>query len=217
MLLDLIKRVKNDSRYRIRFFLIASLLGNIGYSVFLFVVSQVTASRWFFVMAVYYALLSLLRGFITSKTGKEKSFVAKVKALRACGCFLLLINAVVSAMMFLLLRGYKPIKHHEITVITIATYTFCALTVAIIGSVKFIRRKDYVYSSAKIISLVSASVSMVTLTNTMLSTWGNAQTEILRAVILPILCIVVSAFIIACAVIMTQKSTRILKNEKTRK
>jgi hypothetical protein len=217
MLPALLHRLAKDAPYRIRVFLLASFLLNIVYSAFLMIVSLLYSSKWFFVMSVYYGLLSLSRIFVYSQTAEGKSTTAKIKTMHACGWFLLLINATVSVMMFILMRGHQPIQHHEITVITIATYTFSALTVAIVGSVKFIKRNDYVYSSAKIISLISASVSLVTLTNTMLSTWGDESTALLRSIILPILCGVVSAFIVVCAILIILKTVKDLKYEKERK
>ncbi len=217
MLPELLQKLKKDALYRIRFFLLASFALNVVYSAFLFVISQAYSSKWFFVTSVYYALLSASRIFVFSQTSERKTVIAKIQTMQVCGWFLLLINATVSVMMFVLMRGYQPVQYHEITVITIATYTFSALTVAIVGSVRFIKRNDYVYSTAKIISLISASVSMVTLTNTMLSTWGDEETILLRSIILPILCGVVAVFIIVCAILMIRNSSKELKNEKKRK
>ena len=99
-----------------------------------------------------------------------------------------------------------------------ATYTFTALTVAIINSIKYVKKHEHVYFCAKIISLICASVSIVTLTNTMLATFGQ-DNALLRRIVLPILCAVVSVFIIVSAIFMICKANlyiRILKNEKER-
>jgi hypothetical protein len=119
-------------------------------------------------------------------------------------------------MMFVLIYGESPVKQYEITVIALAAYTFAALGFAIAGSIKRFRSDGGIYFSTKLITLVSASVSMVTLTNTMLATWGEDDAR-LRNIILPILSFCVSIFIIACAIFMIRKSVmdlRKLKNEK---
>ena len=118
--------------------------------------------------------------------------------------------------MFLLIYGNQFVKHHEITVITLATYTFSALTVAIWGSVKFIKKNNYLFSCVKLINLISASVSLVTLTNTMLATFGQ-DNALLRSIVLPILSGVVSLFIITTAILMIRKANldlRVYKNAK---
>ena len=192
-----------------------SLLFNFGYAIFLFVVSQAYFSKWFFVMSIYYALLSIARIFMFFETTPKSSLRKKILIMRACGCFLLLLNLVVSVMVFLLIYTVPYAKYHEIIVITLAAYTFSALTLAIVSIVKHLKKNDYLYSCVKVINLISASVSMLTLTNTMLATFGD-ETTLLRNIILPILSGVVAIFIVVCAILMIRKANndlKVLKNE----
>ena len=207
------ERIKTDTTFRIRLFLCLSFLFNIAYSIFLFAVSQIYSSKWFFVTSIYYGLLSVVRIFIYSQITLQKQLVSKIKAMRACGYFLLSINLVFSTMTFILINGNQYIQHHEIVVITLATYTFTSLTIAIINSIKYLRKNDYLHTCAKIISLISASVSIVTLTNIMLCTFGE-DNLLLRSIILPILSGFVSIFIIVCALLMTSKANLDLRNLK---
>ena len=216
--MSIIERLITDTRFRIKLFLSISFCFNILYSVFLLAVSFVYSSKWFFVMSVYYGLLFVARIFVFVQIKPQKETRLEIKTMRSCGYFLLLINVTVATMMFVLMRSSNA-KYNQIVVIALATYTFCSLTTAIINSVKYLKRKRYVYSSAKLISLTSASISMVTLTNTMLATFGE-ENELLRIIILPILCSVVCAFIIVSAVLMIRKADidiRKLKNGKERK
>lgn len=213
MQFSFLDKIRKDEQYRIKTFLRFSLVFNIAYSTFLFVIARVYFSRWFFVMSIYHLMLSTVRAMVFVQINPKKSERSKITTMRACGCFLLLINLIVSVMMFILVYESNPVKHHEITVITIAAYTFSALSVAIISSVKHFRKNNHVYFSAKIISLTSASVSMATLTNTMLATFGANNTS-LRKVILPLLCGAIALFIILTAVFMIRKANadlRILK------
>ena len=170
-------------------------------------------------ISIYYGLLSLSRIFVFLQSSPKKRLVSKIKTMRVCGFFLLSINLVFSTMMFLLIYGNQYVKHHEITVITLATYTFTSLTIAIVNSVKYLRKNDHLHSCAKLIGLISASVSIVTLTNTMLSTFGEDEL-LLRSIILPLLSGFVAIFIIVCAILMIRKANldlRILENGKERK
>ena len=218
MLSSLFDKIKNDTHYRIKIFLQISFVFNIAYSIFLFVVSQIYYSKWFFVMSIYYGLLSAARIFIFIQAQPKKDMRSNIITMRACGYFLLLINLVVSTIMFILTYRNNVIKHHEITVITLATYTFSSLTIAILGIIKHLKRNNHVYSCVKIISLTSASVSLATLTNTMLATFGE-NNLLLRNIILPSLCGIIAIFIIICAILMIRKANldiRILKNEEKR-
>lgn len=214
----LFERIKKDASFRVKFLLCASFLLNIAYAVFLFVVGQLYATRWFLVMSAYYGVLSVARVFTFLRLAPQKRLAVKIKTMRDCGIFLLLIDLVVSVMMQFLVFGDRMVSYHEITVITLATYTFSSLTVAIVSSVKSLKRNDHVYSCVKLLSLTSASVSMVTLTNTMLSTFGE-ENMLLRSIILPLLSGAVSIFIITCAILMIRKANmdlRTLKNEEER-
>ena len=214
----LIKRLKTDGHYRIKVFLRFSVLFNFLYSVFLFVVNRINGSDWLFIMSVYYALLSVVRIFIFLQIEPRKQLRTKLKTMRWCGYFLFLLNVVVSALIFILIYKNQTVKHHEITVIALATYTFSSLTIAIVSSVKYLKKRDYVYSCVKVISLVCASVSIVTLTNIMLATFGE-ENMLLRSIILPILSAVVCSFIIVCAILMIRTANielRKLKNEEER-
>ena len=213
------ERIKIETAFITKLFLCLSFIFNIAYSVFLFVVSQMYSSKWFFVKSIYYGILSVARIFVCLQISPQKHLVSKIKTMRACGCFLLSINLVFSTMMFVLIYGNRYIKYHEIIVIALATYTFTSLTMAIINGIKYLSKNDYLLSCAKIISLISASVSIVTLTNIMLSTFGE-NNSLLRSIILPILSGFVSIFIIVCAILMIRKANldlRKLKNGKERK
>ncbi len=214
MLAALFERMKTDAPFRIKLFLCLSFIFNIAYSVFLFIVGRIYASEWFLAISVYYGLLSLSRIFVFLQISTKKRLVSKIKTMRVCGYFLLFINLVFSVMTFILIYGNQSAQYHEITVITLATYTFTSLTVAIINSVKYLRKNDHLHSCAKLISLISASVSIVTLTNTMLFTFGQDEI-LLRSIVLPLLSGFVAIFIILCAIFMIRKANldlRTLKN-----
>ena len=202
---------KVDAYFRIKLLLFCSVVFNLLYAIFLLVVCQIYFSKWFFVMSVYYGLLSIMRIFIFVKINAKTSRHNEVSIMRTCGCFLFLLNATVSAMMFLLIYTAGGVKHHEITVITLATYTFGSLSFAIFGIVKYWKKNAYVYFSIKMISLISASVSLVTLTNTMLSTFGD-DIQMLRSILLRILSVVVSVFILYCAIYMVRKANLVVRN-----
>ncbi|MBO5851702.1 MAG: hypothetical protein J6R29_05180 [Clostridia bacterium] len=219
MLKSFFNKLIKDSNFKTKTLLLTSLVFNGSYSIFLFIASILAFSKWFFAMAIYYALLFLARIVLFIQINKNVSLRVKILTVRTCGYFLLTINFAISTVMFILIYSNNFAKQHEITVITIATYTFYLLTVAIIGCVKYFRQNNHLYSCIKVISLTSASVSLATLTNTMLLTFGE-QNELLRSVILPILCVFITILIVVGAIILIRKANldlRVLNNEKERK
>ena len=216
MFVALIQRIRKDIPYRIKLILCCSFIINLGYALFLFVVGEIASTRWFLVSSAYYGVLAILRIYLFGNLISHKQLVSKIKIMRACGIALIVINLVVSKMMFFLIHENQTIEHHEITVITMATYTFSALILAIYNSVKYLKKNDHLHFSVKIISLISASVSLVTLTNTMLATFG-AEEVVLRSIVMPLLSGAVAIFIILSAVTIIRKANlelRKLNNEK---
>ena len=212
-------RIKTDIHFRVKTLLRGSIVVNAIYSVFLFVLSPIYSSKWFFAISIYYGLLFISRIVIFYQINPKRQLRSKILTMRACGYFLLLINLAVSTMMFILIHASNNIKYHEIIVISLATYVFWSVGIAIASSIKEIKKNNHVYSCVKLISLISASVSLVTLTNTMLITFGENNVQ-LRNIIMPILCAVVAVFIIICAIFMIKKANfdlRVLSNEKERK
>ena len=216
MLHNLFERIKENTTFRVKLFLALSFICNLAYACFLFTVSKLSSSNWFLSLAIYYILLATARFFLFTQICFTTMQRAKIYTLFTCGVFLLVINLAISTISFLLLFHNPQTKQHEIIVIALATYTFSALTVAIIGCVKFFKRQDYLFSCAKVFSLISASVSLLPLTNTMLTTFGE-DTARLRNTLFPILCIAVACFITVCAVYMICRAyldLKVLNHEK---
>ena len=65
-----------------------------------------------------------------------------------------------------------------------AAYTFTALTVAIVNAIRYKKYGSPAYSVAKAIALASATVSMLTLENALLTTFGQDSSEMFRQIIL---------------------------------
>ena len=131
---------------------------------------------------------------------------------RLCGWIFLAMNIALSLMVFFMVYWNRTFKHHEITTIALAAYTFTAFTVAIINIVKYRKYNSPVYSASKAISLASACVSMLTLEATMLTTFGGAGMDgIMRELLLGCTGGAVSVFIIVMAVYMIVQSSKKIK------
>ena len=203
----------SDAHFRLKTFLTLTLIFNVAYSIFLFTVGSTNGSKWLIVSSIYYLLLFVIRLYILIKIENPTSRKQEILTMQLSGEYLLLINLAIATLMQYIIYSDNQVYYHEIVVITIATFTFLSLTLAVIGYVKFLNKNDYLYVSVKLISLTSASVSLVTLTNTMLLTFGNGN-SLLRSIILPLLCIAVYLFIIFLAITIIKKSNLALKELK---
>ena len=128
------------------------------------------------------------------------------------------MNVALSVMVFFMIYWNRSFIHDEITTIALAAYTFTSLTLAIVNIVKYRKYRSPVYTATKAISLAAASVSMITLEATMLSTFGNETVDTYtRKLFLALTGGVVAAFIIVMSVYMIVTSTKRLKELKITK
>lgn len=206
---------KNDTRLRIRISLYISLVWNTSYGLLHLGMGFWHRSFWFYSLAGYYIFLALMRFFLARFTGKnnpgEKMRDELIK-YRNCGWVFLFLNLFVSLMVFFMVYWNRTFEHHEITTIALAAYTFISFTRAIINIVKYRKYNSPVYSAAKAISLASASVSLLTLESTMLTTFDSGEMSLLaRKVMIGCTGGVVSVFIIVMSIYMIVQGNKKLK------
>lgn len=197
---------QDDARLRVNVSLYGALFGNTAYAVFYLGLGIYHHTFWFYSLAAYYVSLAVLRFFLVRYTSKNQAGAQMRRELikyRNCGWVFLVMNLVLSLMIFFMVYWNRTFVHHEITTIAIAAYTFTSMTVAIVNVVKYRKYNSPVYSASKAISFAAACVSMLTLTSTMLTTFGDGTMDLLtRRLFLALIGGAVSAVVIFMAVYM---------------
>lgn len=174
----LLRRWGEDVHLRVRVTLGANALWNTGYGLLQLGLGIYHRSGWFYTLAAYYGCLGILRlmlMFYTLGNRPGENYRRELNHYRRCGWTLLALNLALSARLFLLLAENRLVRHHEITTIAMATYTFTSLTMALVNLVRYRKYQSPVFSASKAISLASALVSLLTLESTMLVTFGEAM------------------------------------------
>lgn len=227
-LIRFFKEFKNENKYARRWFddahlrvnvsLYGSLIWNTAYGVFQLGLGFWHHTFWYYSMAGYYIALAIMRFFLVRHTRKhtpgEKMYEELIK-YRACGIVFLLMNLILSIMVFFMVYWNRTFVHHEITTITMAAYTFTAFAMAIINIVKYRKYNSPVYSASKAISLAAACVSMLTLESTMLTTFDDGTMNLFtRRIFLGLSGGGVAVFIIVIAIYMIMQSNKKLKELK---
>ncbi len=213
-----VKRWRDDPRLRINVSLYGTLLWNTAYALLHLGMGFWHHSFWFCSLAGYYIFLAVMRFFLVRFTSKHKpgeKMREELLRYRTCGWIFLGMNIMLSLMVFFMVYWNRTFRHHEITTIALAAYTFTAFTVAIINIVKYRKYNSPVYTASKAISLTAAVVSILTLEATMLTTFGDGSMSILtRKIMLGCTGGVVSVFIIIMAIFMIAQSGKKLKELK---
>ena len=206
-----------DARLRVNVSLYGTLILNIAYALFQLGLGYLHKTFWFYSLAGYYIFLAIMRFFLACHTRKYRpgeKMKAELIKYRACGMIFLLMNLALSLIIFFMVYWNRTFVHHEITTIAMAAYTFTAFTLAIIGIIKYRKYNSPVYSASKAISLAAASVSMLTLESTMLTTFGDSMTPISSKLFLGLTGGAVSLFILIMSVYMIVQSGKRLKTLK---
>lgn len=206
----------DDVRLRTNVTLSGSVLWNGAYGALQLGLGIYHRSAWFYSLAAYYATLAAMRLFLVRHTMRHKpgeQMRQELTRYRACGWVFLLTNLALSGMTFYMIYENRAVRHNEITTITMATYTFTTLTMAIVNAARYRKFNSPAVSAAKAISLAAACVSMLTLENTMLTTFrSETMTPEKTRLLLALSGGAVSVFIIAMAVYMIVQANRKLKS-----
>lgn len=207
----------SDVRLRMNISLYGSFTFNAVYAVFQLCLGLRHASVWFYAMAVYYLLLAMMRLMLASYARTHapgEQMLMEWSAYRNCGKLLLVMNLALAVIILYFVCQIRVFRHHEITTIAMAAYTFASLALAIVNAVRYSRYKSPVYSAAKAISLASASVSVLTLENAMLTAFGQENSELFRQIMLGATGSGVVLFVIGMAVYMISRANRELRTQR---
>ncbi|MCD7822538.1 MAG: hypothetical protein LUG86_00735 [Oscillospiraceae bacterium] len=131
-------------------------------------------SLWHGSIAIYYILLTLIRGIILISERKNK---ARLRTLKISTCFLLILNIALICPIALMVMFEKPVNIGMIPAIAMAAYTTYKIVMALVnfGSKKKRRSGNILISELRAISLIDAIVSVLSLQNTLIMVNGGAE------------------------------------------
>ena len=209
-----IVRYQSDTSLRMTLSLSGTVIFNLAYAALQLGLGIYHSSVWFYSLAAYYFMLSLMRFFLLREVrgrGGDRDMAAEWKRYRFCGIILGIMNLALAIVVIYLVFKVRGIRHHEITTIALAAYTFTTFTLAIINVVKYRKYNSPVMSAAKMISFAAALVSMMTLENAMLNAFGSDMSPESYVLFTGLTGIVVCLVILSSAIYMIIRSTKELK------
>ena len=154
----------------------ASLALNIGYALGNCAVGFLTHSWWFITVGAYYAVLAVTRYCVLQiKRKADGQYDLELFARRITGILLVVLSVCIVGVNILSALKDRGSVFHEIVMITITTYTFTKITLAIIGMVKAKHVASPVVKTLRNISLADASVSIYTMQRSMLVSFPGME------------------------------------------
>ena len=154
-----------------------SLAVNVTYALGNCVIGFLNSSWWFITAGAYYAVLAVAR-FAVLLIGRKAD--GDFFARRITGILLTVLSFCIIGVNVLSAVESRGSVFHEIVMITIATYTFAKITIAIIGMAKANRCASPALKTLRNIALADACVSVYTMQRSMLVSFpGMERADIL--------------------------------------
>ncbi|MBD5467441.1 MAG: hypothetical protein HDR21_04715 [Lachnospiraceae bacterium] len=207
-------RFLGDVRFRTEISLYLGFLINLLYIVMKMASGIYYRSVWFISIAVYYILLAFMR-FLLFRRGKEgttgNDLEAELRRYRVCGVLLLFMNQALAGMVVFMVYQNKSYDYPGMLIYAMAAYSFYCVSIASVNVIKFRRHGSPVLSAAKVISLVSAMVSILSLETAMVTRFGDQDDFSFRRVMTGATGGGVCTLVLGIAVFMIVKSSLQLK------
>ncbi len=209
------ERFMTDMPFRTHVSLYGSLSVNLLYVVLNLVSGFIYRTAWFFVLAFYYTILAVMRFLLVrfvNRIGIGKDRFKELCRSRLCGYILLTVNLALSGAVLMILYRNKGYEYNGILIYIMAAYTFWITAVAIKNLIKYKKLGSPVMSMAKIISMVAALVSMLSLETAMFSQFGNDMSPEDQRLFVALTGAGVSIVIVTMSVYSIVKNSREIKN-----
>jgi len=174
-------------------------------------------SYWFMVLAVYYVIMAVMRFLLVRYVRVQKigtDILGEWKRSRSCAYILLLINLSLSGAVLMILYQHRGYDYPGIMIYVMAMYTFYALTMSIVDIVKYRKMGSPIMSTAKIVSLSAALVSMLNLETAMFAQFGASLSPENRQIFIILTGAGISITVVTLSVILIVRATKEIRREK---
>ena len=174
-------------------------------------------SYWFMVLAVYYVIMAVMRYLLVRYVRIQKigtDILSEWKRSRICAYILLLINLSLSGAVLMILYQHRGYDYPGIMIYVMAMYTFYALTMSIVDIVKYRKMGSPIMSTAKIVSLSAALVSMLNLETAMFAQFGGDMSPENQQIFIILTGAGISITVVTLSVILIVRATKEIRREK---
>ncbi|MDD5954710.1 MAG: hypothetical protein PUD38_05840 [Firmicutes bacterium] len=174
-------------------------------------------SWWFMVLAVYYVIMAVMRFLLVRYVRIQKigtSLLGEWKRSRSCACILLLINLSLSGTVLMILHNNRGFDYPGMMIYVMALYTFYSTIHAIAELVKYRNLGSPVMSTAKIVSLSAALVSMLNLETAMFAQFGAEMSAENQRTFIILTGVGVSMTVVTLSVLLIVRATKEIRRMK---
>ncbi len=196
-----------------------SLFCNVAYALYHGALGVIMGSVWFGAMCVYYLILSVMRTSAVICLKRETSPARARAVRRSLGGLLAFLALLLTAIIYIALSQNTAAKYGTITMITIATYTFTKLILAIVRAAKHRRDTSDLYMILRNTGYAEVSVSILTMQRSMLISFDGGTMDAQNALLLNVMtgaAVCMFIFLRGIALIKKSGAQRASKENKTK-
>lgn len=170
------KKLVSSQRHRIILSATLAFAFNLLYAIYHCVLGILNLSFWFIAMCAFYGILAIMRfSAILCERNHQKlpDNVTELFVMKLSGVLLVILSIVLATVSYISLLQNIAAKHGEIIMITIATYTFYKITMAIVKAVKQHKNTSPLLKTIRNIGYAEVAASILTLQRSMLASFGS--------------------------------------------
>ncbi len=170
----------SSQRYRIMLSATVAFVFNLLYAIYHCVLGVLNLSFWFMAMCAFYGILATMRfAAVLCERSRQKlpSDDTELFVMKLSGILLVILSIVLATASYISLSQNIATKHGNITMITIATYTFYKITIAIVKAVKQHKTPYPLLSTIRNIGYAEVAASILTLQRSMLVSFGTMSAK----------------------------------------
>lgn len=142
--------------------------------------------------------------------------LSELKRFKFCGILLIIMNTALSGFTFYRTVENRDFRHRGATAVILALFTVSLFTLSIINIIKYRKFNSPVLFAAKLISFVSALVSMLSLETAIISKLSYLLTDGIQKFITGLSAFAVLAIIAYIGIFMTVKGNKAIKSLKNK-
>ena len=210
-------RYMTDKAFCVKVSLYISLGINLLYVALQGVQWHLFHSWWFVVLAVYYAILSVMRFLLLRYVRANEigtSILSEWRRSRICACIMMLVNLCLSGAVLMILFENKGYDYPGILIYVMALYSFYSTINAVVQIIKYRKLGSPVMSTSKVIALSAALVSMLNLETAMFSQFGAEMTVESQRIMIILTGAGISIAVNAMSAVLIVKSTHAIERHE---
>ena len=204
------EKLVSSRRYRVILSAAVAFVFNLLYALYHCVLGVLNLSLWFIAMCAFYGILATMRFsavLCERNQHRSPSDDTEIFVMKLSGILLFTLGVVLAAVNYISLSQNIAVKYGEITMITIAAYTFTKITMAIVRAVKQRRDPSPLLRTIRNIGYADVSASILTLQRSMLVSFegmDDRQARLMNSLTGAAVCL----FVLMLGLSMTAKSRR---------